>query len=598
MRGQSLVIFAISAVVLFGICGLAIDTGLSYLAANQVERAAAAGALAGVTYMPDQYSPNAINAAKAAVQRNGYPNAQVTVFRVPKGCGSGAPCLPNRLGVDVTTTVNNTFIRLLGFGPSHTVTQEATAEYLSTLTLGQPGAQIGSTQSQINASPQQGFYFLRTEGWGTPRTEGDAYTPNPASNGPSTDLHTISGELGTEVSSLPAGWTPFPQPSNTKDCGGYDFQIAVPTTETAGTVHLEVYNPGHFPDSGNTYKENDSTFNSGTAAQYDTMVYTLFQENDRFDRTSDTPKTQLVVNPVNATNGNQAQWQDVTQSGTSLLKAATTAAFYQQWVDIGLGAYSDLESIAGNHLTSFHGTSSFTLSPGQTYRLRVDTYDGSKQGCSNSTNGTDSGGGHKGYAVRVTDQPDGNPSPVCAACTLGGLNELAFYTPLTASGSTTVFDVPMVNVPAVYAGQTINIYAYDPGDVSGTNYIDIMDPCPSSPCPASPGSIATDPNIKVYDLGVNKATVPTSSLYPDSAHWPSQGTGSVQARVLTHDGSGNPYNGHWLLFKVPVPTTYAPTTAAQQYWSLQYELTGGTATDTLTMSVGFDGPPVHLVPNT
>lgn len=590
-RGQSLAIFAISAVVLFGICGLAIDSGISYLNANKVERAAAAGALAGVTYMPDQYA-TALTAAAAAVQRNGGyidngpGNTKVYVYRVPIGCGAGVPCLPNRLGVGVQTDVSNTFTKILGFGPTHAVRQDAVAEYLSTLTLGQPGSHIGSTEPQINGSPQTGFYFLRTEGWGTPRSEGDAYTPNP--NG-STDIHTINNSL---EASVPGTWNALPS------CGGYSFQIVVPSTEPANAVHVEVYNPAFAPDqpSQNTYRESDSTFDNTKPAQYDTMMYTLFRETDPFNRAADVPLGQLKLDPINATNASQANWTDEVTGAT--LTASSISTFYHAWVDPFASANG--HSGAGVQLVpATKGQFSYgALAPGSTYRLRVDTLDGTSAGCSASGVAVNAGGGHKGYAVRVVD----SPGVECAACNLGGINELAFYTPLVSSGvGTKTFDIPMVNVPAVYAGQTIDIYAYDPGDVgagaSSSNYIDVIDPCPSvvaGSC-AAPVIASDASNIKVYNLGINKATVPSASnlvTATNPGYWPD----TTKARVLTNNGGGHPFNGEWLLFKVPVPNTYAPTSVASQYWSLRYELTNATATDTLTISVGFDGPPVHLVP--
>ncbi|HEY6378426.1 MAG TPA: hypothetical protein VI316_04515 [Candidatus Dormibacteraeota bacterium] len=590
-------IFAVSAVVLFGICGLAIDSGLSYLSANKVERAAAAGALAGVTYMPSDFA-TAQSAATAAVERNGYPASSVTVFKVsgdnpPKLCDDVVVlCATNRLGVSVNTSVSNTFTKLLGFGPQHTVLQRAVAEFLSTLTLGQPGSHIGSQEDQINASPQQGFYFLRTEGWGTPRSEGDAYTPSNTWDG-TTDMHTISGKLGTEAT-LPGGWMTLP------DCGGYDFQITVPQAELGKPVHVEVYNPSFGPDqpSSNKYRESDGTFDKTKAAQYDTMLYTLFQENDRFNRQTDTPLSQTLFDPINGTTTappppTPSTWTDERTGAT--LTAATVNAFYHQWVDPTSSASLSGAQLVNQNLPGGvvpHWTGS--LAPSNTpYRLRVDTLDGAANGCSASSVANGAGGGHKGYAVRVVDAA----GVECAACTIGGLNELAFYTPLVASGGgTTSFDIPMVNIPAVYAGQTIDLFAFDPGDVgNATNYIDVIDPCPTvvaGSCTAP--AIASDPsNVKVYDLGTNKATTPSAGLQLDATHWPDQ----TQARILTSQGGAHPYNGHWILFKIPVPTTYAPTTAANQYWSLRYELTGGTATDTLTIAVGFDGPPVHLVPN-
>src|ERR1700730_3051287 len=79
-KGQVMAIFALIAVMLFAVTGLAVDAGLSYLSYNGAERAAAAGALAGVPYMPGGFggsgcaSGTADAAACAATARDGYPN--------------------------------------------------------------------------------------------------------------------------------------------------------------------------------------------------------------------------------------------------------------------------------------------------------------------------------------------------------------------------------------------------------------------------------------------------------------------------------------------------------------------------------------------
>src|SRR5260221_3023157 len=58
-RGQTLVIFALSLTVLIGFAGLAIDVLRTYDLYAHEERAAEAGALAGVIYMPNFYSAKA-----------------------------------------------------------------------------------------------------------------------------------------------------------------------------------------------------------------------------------------------------------------------------------------------------------------------------------------------------------------------------------------------------------------------------------------------------------------------------------------------------------------------------------------------------------
>ena len=54
-RGQTLVIFAISATVLIALAGLAIDAARAVDLYARMERAAEAGALAGALYMPNYY---------------------------------------------------------------------------------------------------------------------------------------------------------------------------------------------------------------------------------------------------------------------------------------------------------------------------------------------------------------------------------------------------------------------------------------------------------------------------------------------------------------------------------------------------------------
>jgi hypothetical protein len=322
--------------------------------------------------------------------------------------------------------------------------------------------------------------------------------------------------------------------------------------------------------------------------------------HDQFQHNIDTPVSQIIVNPVNATDGNQANWTDVRT--TQQLTGAATTAFYHNWVDVtlppsgyaGTGAYPATESGGQNLVSANPANPGGALTAATVYRLRVDTLDGNAVGCGGSV-ATSAGGGHKGYALRIWDSAAGAE---CTACTVGGINEMAFYTPINVPSGSSHFDIPIVSVPAQYAGQTIDIYAFDPGDTSGTNYLSIINPTLPPSTAGSPNSdVATDPaGISIYNLGINKATIPSAANQLNASS-PGPQPDPLLARVETALNGPHPYNGEWLLFKIPIPKTYAPSTTAQTFWKLRYELTGGTATDTLTVAVGFDGPPVHLIPN-
>jgi len=345
-------IFALIAVLLFAVTGLAVDAGLSYLSYNGAERAAAAGALAGVPYMPGGFGGTgcASGAADAAVcaatARDGFANGSiinglpvsVTVSRYPVGC-TGSACSANKLNVTVTAYVQPTFLRVLGFG-AHPVTASDTAFYLPPIALGQPGAQLGSTESALGTGGS--YYFLRSEGYGNDRSEGDAYDPNnvnttftctvggetTAGYGTSTDVHTLSANLGSDVSDATltgAGVNVLPER------GGYNFSVAVPSTVPAG--YVQVYNPAFAPDngfnpSGGSYNmhEQDGSFSGNSYTdQYSAMEYTLFKVNDIFDHTKDTPISQVIVDPLNVTTSGGAVTSIVdVRNGKTLSGAADT----------------------------------------------------------------------------------------------------------------------------------------------------------------------------------------------------------------------------------------------------------------------------------
>src|SRR5450631_1193374 len=210
-RGQSLVIFSLIAVVLLAVVGLAVDGGFSYFASERLERGASAAALAGVPDMPNfNAGPN--NASQDAIDAagvNGWAagganNVAITVAKVI----DPITLLPlnNQLSVTIASDVPVFFMKLLGFG-THRESRTAVAEYLRPITFGQPGSVLGSTQAALGSG--NNFYFMRSEGWGTDRGQGDAYGPNPAStwsssgSTPNIDVHALSGTALTETPSQP-----------------------------------------------------------------------------------------------------------------------------------------------------------------------------------------------------------------------------------------------------------------------------------------------------------------------------------------------------------------------------------------------------------
>jgi hypothetical protein len=86
--------------------------------------------------------------------------------------------------------------------------------------------------------------------------------------------------------------------------------------------------------------------------------------------------------------------------------------------------------------------------------------------------------------------------------------------------------------------------------------------------------------VTVLDLGTSRlSSSPTVIGNPSTATFRASTNGV------------NPYNGHWVELRIPVPSTYSAGT-----WCLQYSISsGGVSADTLTLAVGLQGNPAHLV---
>ena len=119
---------------------------------------------------------------------------------------------------------------------------------------------------------------------------------------------------------------------------------------------------------------------------------------------------------------------------------------------------------------------------------------------------------HKGYSVQLA-VPSGGSYTECAdpGCQVSALDELAVYTPIQSAGAAG-FSLPLFQVPADYAGQTINFYIFDVGDVSGNNQISIQNPDPTSCGGTAPCLFTSSSPVPVYDLGYSLNTAPTPSL--------------------------------------------------------------------------------------
>lgn len=155
-KGQTLIIFALSITMLLGMAGLVIDVARAFDLYARMQRAAEAGALAGVLYMPLYYNAartpgdglSAVSRATTEIFKDGFGTG---VSAIPAGNPCPTPVTsveiaicqnatrPSDLQVTITETLTITLLGGLGIQPV-TLSASAQAEYL-------PPVQIGSRQN-------------------------------------------------------------------------------------------------------------------------------------------------------------------------------------------------------------------------------------------------------------------------------------------------------------------------------------------------------------------------------------------------------------------------------------------------------------------
>ena len=131
-----------------------------------------------------------------------------------------------------------------------------------------------------------------------------------------------------------------------------------------------------------------------------------------------------------------------------------------------------------------------------------------------------------------------------------------------------MFSSPWLHVDAAYAGKTLQISLFDPGDgASGTYTVQVLKPGGST----------------------------TSCTY--SARGATSTSTSNTCLITTRSSGTNTYNGKWLDLKISLPATYTCTTDC--WWKVQYSfanvVSGSSPNDRTVWAATLTGDPVHLV---
>ena len=541
--GYVLVMTAFLLLVLMLMAAFTIDVGLWYSRANQLQRAADAAALAGVTYMPNAAQAYAV--AKDAAAKNGFDAASVSVAVVPASV-AGAP-----RQLKVTLTDGNVPTIFGGVVMDHiSITRSATAEYVSQVPVGSPLNAIG-TGDQAGFAPGggvQGFY-LAVGGFCTAKEDGDRFLSRYDGNRQQTPSNVYT-----------CGAAGHPNPSQVVDnleynSQGYDYIVHVPCgnpdptiacaagTTAASDVQIQAYDPVFNPRDPQvpTDKRPDQKLPLQSNAAYGSIqVTTTFQIfNTNYDPS--TPSSWTLVGTKTF--------------GSCVLGTEPDCAYASVWTNL------------------------FTVAAGQPagdWRVRVFTAAAE----ANSF-------GVNAFSLRAQNQAtwalcDARTDATCPG--VAGDSNLAV---LATVPTTAKFYLARFAPASEFAGKQIQILLWDVGE--GADTIKILDnngnPAPFQYQTWDPGiaGYSSDTAIPIGSA-VSSLDVSGAMLLPTPGWAPS--TRFNQKK----------FNDRMVSILLDIPTNYGASgpLANDGWWQIEYDASV-TLKDLSTWSVTLLGDPVHLI---
>jgi hypothetical protein len=439
------------------------------------------------------------------------------------GCAATTAVLVDWISVRVTYSVTAT-----------TVTTPTTATPGSGYDLKGPGTACSaeSTGAPSDCFQPDGTALTARGFWGAMNTKGIT-----SSNGDAFQSDKDPSGATAPNCSTVSGLRSCYDPTNY-----YNYAIEMPPGSAGGYVY--VFDPV-FCDQGAAYGVGDGqSSGSLTAASPASSWYELFDTNGTLYTNGD---DTLVV-----TSG--PKFKDMPYSDSSMGGASPSGSLECKQRDTAYGDARDYHDnwILLNPMNPLTGGAD-----GHTYRLHTtnSTPPGQTDAINQMNVATE-----QNFAIYAT--------AMGGAPRIYGLGAMEMYTPIVGAGTSQFY---LAQIPAYYAGKTLELNLWDAGDTGGlTAKLSVM-------MPSATAGTWTAVNFS-YTAG---SAAGSCSASPTS--------GSNVASVAT-----NTFNGCWLTVDVVVPSTY--TAPQNGWWQLRYALTGsGSSVDTTTWTAHILGNPVHLV---
>ena len=569
---------ALMLIVLIAMAGFGVDVWNWWYTSQKVQRAADAGALAGVPFMPADIVA-ATSTAQAVVKQNGYPTASVV---------QGVK--PNQLIVTVDDTVNNYFTSLLGLTTTN-IARSATAEFNAPVAMGSPVGHLANDPDN-GASVDQ--HWLNIGAPGVDKHTGDRFA----------DFANCSAATYL----CPAGGTNSEYLDST-----YIYTVDIPSVGGNG-VDIQVYDPEMAVGNQNC---DNQWLTSGLGSQIATLTATYPDAAVRYaggqnNHCTGDDNTNLGAGKVaqatawlvrdSKTSMFQGLQNKVVSTGGPAVGGATACAHQFKgydpndpsvnnpgtyWFDLlNPGPSQDPDFAASFHrwYTMCHITT-----PGR-YFIQVRSNVPYSVADRNTVsvleaphpNPDTSLAGQNRYSIRVVDS---GPQTVTANAQAFALSRLPVYTN-TKAGQNPTFYLARLVPGGGTTGRTLHLTFYDIGDVSGITQLDIIPPndSPQKANITCGNWVYNGDPANPTPSGVTPTGCRLSGI--TSANYPGGNNGAlVDVNVKTPPdytcGSGLPVgvndpNACWFTIKM----TYA---------------SGSQANDTTTWAATIGGDPVRLV---
>jgi Putative Flp pilus-assembly TadE/G-like len=601
--GFVLVFFALALIALLGIASLVVDYGYWSLRAQQIQRAADAAALAGVAYMPNVTKATSVATTTAA--DNGFTSGgSVTVVVTPTDASGNTQT--DQLTVKITDTGIPTFFAKVFGRDSVSETRTSTAKFDQPIPLGSPENSLGTGNLPSGSAPgstseSAANDWLAISGYCTARENGDEFSSFYDGN---------DGGGGT-ICPNDASWPPSTVFTNVDyNPQGYVYDINDPpaanSTLTAAPVTVQIYDPsynaptgpcGH--TTGGSNAGDNSDMPCGVTASVTTNWLIYGPGTGIFDPT---------VDPILAPTGASLSNPGVFGSGDTtcedawcslyVIPAGSQAGNYHLnlWTTAG-----EPDSAATNAFALRAQTNGpsvvcqFTCPSTAVINPATDTF----LPCSTIAEGTFTadpqcpeihGDKYMGIYVDSGATSTCDPGPRQEWLSVNGQPPAA----TTVTGPEPCSNFYLAQVAPSYAGKTMTITLFDPGE--GATAIQILQPdgtpasftyetddtnaedgCPSS---VAPNSCAP----YVSDDGNDPPTNPVTCICDPGLQVP-----NLSGRV-----SASKYNDRYLEIQVPITTNLATLQANGGWYKVEYVFTS-TVSDRTTWSVNIGGNPIHLV---